>query len=285
MRYFLFLFLICCLVSCRTVKNITVHKEIPFITENKLFKNIYSNELVYNTLYVKRADISVTLDKKSVSCKASLKIKRDSFIQVSVTLPLGIELGRVLLTPDSIKFIDSFNKKYFLGDYSYFYDKFDARLSYSCFQNMLTNVFFNLEECGGIILKDKKYKFDILGDYYQLSSVEEKALSRKIKKLLKGKRINKDFALVMQKIDIDPVSFRPKKISLEDLEDNMGVSINYADYNDYSGKLFPGKIIFELLFAGNKTKLEIDFTKIEFDTEIEPNFRISSKYKPINLKL
>lgn len=281
MKYFLLLFLICCLASCRTVKNITVHKEIPFITENKLFKNIYSNELGYNTLYVKKADVSATMGKKSISCRATLKIKRDSFIQASLSLPLGIEIGRILLTRDSIKFVDSYNKKYFAGDYNFLYEKFDTRLAYDCFQNLLTNIFFNLETCGGSDLEDKKYKLDIQNDFYQLSSVEQKVLSRKIKKLLKRKRPNKDYALVMQKIDIDPVSFRPIRLSLEDIEENVGVSVSYSDFANYGDKLFPNKLIFELNYVGSKTRLEIDFSKIEFDVDIEPNFKISSKYKPI----
>lgn len=281
MKYIYFLFLICCLVSCRTVKNITSYKDVPFITENKLFKNIYSNELNYETLSVKKADVSVVLDKKSLSCRATLKIKRDSFIQMSLTLPLGIEVGRLLLTPDSVKFIDSFNKKYFSGDYNYFYEKFDAKLSYYCFQNILTNAFFNMETCGGSDVKDKKYKLDISKGCYQLSSIEERVLSRKIKKVLKRKRINKDYALIMQSIYIDPVTFRPVQLSMDDMEDNAGLSVNYSDYGNFGDRLFPGKIVFDLVFAGNKAQVEINFSKIEFDVDIEPSFRISSRYKRI----
>lgn len=68
-------------------------KDVPVITENKLFKNIENHKLNYNTLFAKRIDVSLTNDKGSNNFKASLKIQRDSFIQISVTAPLGIEVA------------------------------------------------------------------------------------------------------------------------------------------------------------------------------------------------
>lgn len=268
------------MASCRSVKQVVVKKEIPAISENKLLKNIESNELEYNTLFAKRLDVSLTEGKGSNSFKASLKIQRDSFIQVSVTAPLGIEVARVLLTKDSIKFVDIFHKKYFLSGYDYFYDKFDAYISYDCIQKILTNTFFNFEDCGGLG-KNKKYKLDRVEAGYELSTVEEKALSRKIKKLYKKRRKNKDFVLILQKILIDPQIFRPLSMSVEDVEEDTGVSVNYGNFENFSGKVFPEKITFDLFSDHNKTSLELKFQKIEFDVPVESNLRISSKYKRI----
>ena len=53
------LIVLCCFAfSCRTVRQVIVKKDIPFITENKLLKNIDTNELKFNTLFVKRLDVS-----------------------------------------------------------------------------------------------------------------------------------------------------------------------------------------------------------------------------------
>lgn len=267
--------------SCRTIRQVAEKKTIPPITENKLLKNIESNELKYTTLYAKRIDISLTNKKESNNFRASLKIHKDNFIQVSVTAPLGIEVARILLTRDSIKIADIYHKKYFLTDYNYFYDKFDARINFECVQKILTNTFFNIESCaeGG---KVKKYKLDRTDQGYELSSVEEKALSRKIKKLYKKKRKNKDYILILQKILIDPENFRPLSLSVEDLEEDMGVSVRYENIKEFSGKNFPEKILFELFSEQNKTILGIKFLKLEFDIPVEPNFKISSKYKRID---
>lgn len=278
--YFL-LILICTLfVSCRTMKQVIVKKDFPAITENRLMKNIESNELEYNTLFAKRVDISLIDGKGSNSFKASMKIQRDSFIQISLTAPLGIEVARILLTTDSIKFVDIYHKKYFLSDYNYFYEKYDAHLNYDFVQNILTNTFFNFEIYDGDT-KSKKYKLDRTQWGYELSTIEEKALSRKIRKLYKKRRKNKDFILILQKILIDPQLFRPLIMSVEDVEEDTGISIKYENLKEFSGKLFPEKMVFDLISGHQKTSLVLKFQKIEFNVPVDAKLRISSKYKRI----
>lgn len=280
MRIYQILWIIICfsVVSCRTTKQIVVKKDIPAITENKLFKNIENNELDFNTLFAKRIDISLKSDKGNNNFKASLKIKRDSFIQISVTAPLGIEVARILLTNDSVKFVDLYHKKYFLSDYTYFYNKYDAYITYDFLQSVLTNTFFNPDIYG---TTNKKYKLDRTDGGYELSTVEERALSRKIKKLYKKKRKNKDFILILQKILIDPQMFRPLSVSVEDVEEETGVSVSYKNFKDFSGKVFPETIVFGLFSEHTETNLELKFQKIEFDVPVESNLRILSKYKRI----
>lgn len=281
--YFLgILFVSCCFFSCRSMKNTVVHKEIPNITENRLLKNVYANEPDFSSLYSKRMDVSFIEGGKESSLRGTLKIQRDSFIQISISAPLGIEVGRVLLTRDSVKFVDSYHKRYFLSDYKFFYDKFDANLSYDCFQNFLTNSFFDFESCNGTESKERRYKLDKVDNSYVLSTLEEKALGRKIKKLYRKKRKNKDFVLILQKIQVDPVTFRPLSILLEDVDEEAGITVNYKDFRDFDGVFFPEKIAFFLFSEKDKTGLEIRFNRLEFNGVVEPNFRISPKYKRID---
>lgn len=279
MKFFLLFALGCfTLASCKTVKQVAEKREVPVIGENKLLKNIEVSKLDYSSLFAKRIDVSLSGEKGSNNFKASMKIKRDSFIQVSVTAPLGIEVVRVLLTPDSIKFVDVYHKKYFLSDYNYFYEKYDFHLGFECIQRILTNTFFNLQTCGELI-KNKRYKLDRTDLGYQLSTLEEKALSRKIKKLYKKRRKNKDYILILQKILIDPQSFRPLYVSIEDVEEDMGVAVNYENFKSFSGKVFPEKIVFKLASDHEKTSLILKIQKMEFDVPVESNLKISSKYK------
>lgn len=277
----LLLLFACCVVSCKSIGKIVKRNEIPAITENRLLKNIDLNELEYNTLYSKKMDVTAEKDGKSVNFRTSLKIQRDSFIWISVTAPLGIEVARVLLTPDSIKFIDSFNRKYFLSDYKYLYDKFEINLNYDCFQKLLTNVFFNFENCTVNDIKDHKYKFDRTDNDYVLFTIQERALNRILKKLYKKKRKNKEYTLVLQKIHIDPFHFRPTEISLEDMDDHTGVSANYKDFKDYDGRLFPEKLILNLFFGETNINVQMKFTRLEFNVPVESNFKIPNKYKRV----
>ena len=39
-------------------EKVSVHREVPHITEAKLLKNIHENELQFNSLYAKKLDVS-----------------------------------------------------------------------------------------------------------------------------------------------------------------------------------------------------------------------------------
>lgn len=281
-RFILFVLVSLLLVSCHTAKEMIVKKKnVPLISENKLLRNIESNELTYNTLFAKRVDIVLKNDKGSRSFKASLKIQRDSFIQVSVTAPLGIEIARVLLTRDSIKFVDVYHKEYFFTDYEYFYEHYETMMDYDYVQKILTNKFvhFNLNDAPGT---PGRYKLDRSEEGYKLSTLEEKALNRKIKRLYKKRKKEKDYMLVRQEMLIDPFTYRPLSFMLEDVEEEMGVKVKYDLFKNFSNKFFPEKIIFDLFSPEGMTSLELKFQRLEFDIPVESNFRISSKYKRID---
>lgn len=279
---FVVLLLFVCLVSCRSAKTVVKEKvELPNVTEGRLFKNVVDSALDFNTLYAKKIDLTLRDGKKENTLKAMLRIQRDSFIWVSVTAPLGIEVARVLFTPDSIKFISSREKEYFLSDYSYFSDKFDVDLTFDCFQKILSNHFFDFTSCTSLVDRNKRYKLDKSGDDYVLYSLEEKAIGRKLKRLYKKKRKNKEFTLVLQKVHINPDNFRPNLISIEDLEEKIGVSVNYERFNRFGERLFPSRLIFKLFSKTDDIEVTMDFSRLEFDVDVSPSFKISSKYKRI----
>lgn len=280
-RCFLFGFLIVFLFSCRSVKETVVEKEVMNISEGKLYKNLELNELDYRTLYAKKVDVSIDINGKRNNLKGILKIERDSFIWMSVTAPLGIEIARVLLTQDSVKFVDSYNKKYLLTDYGFFYNEFGIHLGFNCIQRILTNAYLNLDDCNQSNLKSGKFKFEKTDRDYVLSNVQKRALNRKLKKFFKKKSKNKDFALVLQKLHIEPDYFRPYKLTVEDLDEDMKISADYSHFKVYENKIFPEKLVFELFFEENKIKLELEFTRLEFNIKVNSNLRIPSKYKNI----
>ncbi len=281
-RAILFLSFVLLAVSCRTVQQIVVKKDIPLTTEGRLLKNIEEHKPEYNTLFAKRIEGSLRSEKGKSNFKASLKIRRDSFVQVSVTAPLGIEVARVLLTPDSVKIVDMYHKKYFLSDYDFFYDRLEIKVSFDHIQRILTNTFMHVDFAS--VNGNKRYKMERLDDGYELSTIQEKTLGRKLKRLYKKKRKNKNVMLIQQKTLVDAVHFRPLYFSLEDIEENMGVRVGYEEFRDFSEKYFPTKILFELFDGEDRTNLDLRFQKLEFDVPVETNIRILPKYKKMELK-
>lgn len=269
--------------SCRTAKQVVTEKDIPLMTEHKLLKQIESNRLNDSTLFAKRIDVSFTDGENSDNFKASLKISRDSFMQISLTAPLGIEVARILLTQDSIKFMDVYHKKYFLADYDYFNQRYDVSLTYDFLQNIFTNTFSDFTLLDESNLRTKRYKLDRTEMGYKLWTVDKKNAGKKLKKFYKQSGSERDEIILLQEILIDPTYFRPLSMSLKDLNEGVGISVRYENFVRFGEELFPEKMRFTLFSKKSNMDLNLKFQRMEFNVPVEPNFRILSKYKRMEL--
>lgn len=269
--------------SCRTAKQVVTEKDIPLMTEHKLLKQIESNRLNDSTLFAKRIDVSFTDGENSDNFKASLKISRDSFMQISLTAPLGIEVARILLTQDSIKFVDVYHKKYFLADYDYFNQRYDVSLTYDFLQNIFTNTFSDFTLLDESNLRTKRYKLDRTEMGYKLWTVDKKNAGKKLKKFYKQSGSERDEIILLQEILIDPTYFRPLSMSLKDLNEGVGISVRYENFVRFGEELFPEKMRFTLFSKKSNIDLNLKFQRMEFNVPVEPNFRILSKYKRMEL--
>lgn len=269
--------------SCRTAKQVVTEKDIPLMTEHKLLKQIESNRLNDSTLFAKRIEVSFTDGENSDNFKASLKISRDSFMQISLTAPLGIEVARILLTQDSIKFVDVYHKKYFLADYDYFNQRYDVSLTYDFLQNIFTNTFSDFTLLDESNLRTKRYKLDRTEMGYKLWTVDKKNAGKKLKKFYKQSGSERDEMILLQEILIDPTYFRPLSMSLKDLNEGVGISVRYENFVRFGEELFPEKMRFTLFSKKSNMDLNLKFQRMEFNVPVEPNFRILSKYKRMEL--
>ena len=208
-------------------------------------------------------------------------MKRDSFIWISVTAPLGIEVARGLFNPDSVQFINARAEEYLISDYGLFWEKVEVQLPFACFQRILTNRFFDFISCTPTVDREKRYTLDKSGEDSVLYSLDVRAIGGKLKRLYKKKRRNKEFTIVMQKVHVNPDNFSLNAVSIEDLEANLEVSVSYGHFKDFGGKLFPARLSFKLLSDSDVLEVVLDFTRLEFDVSVSPNFRITSKYKRI----
>ena len=59
----------------------------------------------------------------------------------------------------------------------------------------------------------------------------------------------------MHKVHIDPTLFRPLKMSLEDLESDMGISVKYGNFKSFGEKMYPEDIEFNVVSDDLKIKL------------------------------
>lgn len=253
--------------SCKSGKEVVKRKERR--TENKRTKFILDqltkNEFKPETISFK-ASTKVKNGEKSSSFKATVKIKRDSIIWVSIT-SLGYEAARILMTPDTLLMISRLEKKFYAGNQDFLRKKFQINLSFNDLQAVLLGNSIGLTELEKVKKRQNKH-------YYYLSSVSQRKL-RKAKE--KPKKVDED---VVYGHWLDPLTFRIIKLSILDLRMNQSAMIDYSNFESFDEKLLPGQVSMKLTTSGALMEIDSEYYKVEVNKKLSFPFKISKKYEP-----
>mgnify|MGYP000123765437 CR=1 FL=1 len=265
----LFLFLILSVVvsstSCRSKKKVLKAslKEYGF---SYLYSRMVENQMEFDYLNAKFTLI-YEQEKNKTNLRGQLRIKEDSLIWMSFTPALGIEAARVLLTNDSIKFMNRLNKEYFTGKYELVDSLLKTTIDYSLLQSMLIGNDLTQYDVN-------KFKSSIDNGLYCMTIRER----RKIKKYIRQGEI--DTRVLVQQIWLDPETYRIARIDVKEQGEtsNNKLRVHYQDYITVDGQLFPSKMRIEVV-SNNSIFIDVEFNKVVINNQVSFPFRIPSKYE------
>ena len=266
---FVFLTLFACKAAERTVKTTTKGKSAQFLLDQ-----LEQNELNYDWLSAKLSTTAEINDQK-YSVTTKLRIRRDSAIWMSVSPALGIELARVIITKDSLKFLNRLNSTYFTGSFNYLNRLIQTGINFEMLQSLLTGNSFSFRADDNFTeSKEDKFKSSIDGDHYLLSTLGK----RKLKKTIAGKKSSSN---PVQRIWLDPESFKVSKLEINDLPQvNRTFEVNYAEFKKVENQLFPYRINFNLK-AEQPVRVALKYSKITINKPLKLPFSIPGKYEQI----
>ena len=114
-RLFAFSSLLFFILGCASNKEATTYS-IKSYSANQIIKQASQQHSDFEWFTAKLGgEVSINGTKTPIS--ANLRIKKDSLMLISVSALFGIEVARIQLTTDSLKFINRINKVYWTGSY------------------------------------------------------------------------------------------------------------------------------------------------------------------------
>ena len=250
------IFILC---SCSTNKSTS---NLRTLSANHIIREVEDNRFEFDNLDTK---FNVRLEGNNIGLKGQLKMKNDSAIWVSLSLKLGIEVARVMITEDSVKLINRTNKTYFVESV----DKFQERLPSEVTMQFLQDILVGNDI---LLSKNDKFKVTIDDNNYKLES--DKNTFWITPKTFKVKSCQ-----------LSTVSYQLSAISYQQSTVNgqrSTVSVSYDNFQYVNGNLLPTKII---LNANEDfdIKLEIDYSEVKVGERLEFPFNISKKINKIKL--
>lgn len=257
------------LASCNTNRSIM---KAPLKEEGAkyLFSQLKEHEIKFNTLSAKFS-VHYSQGKNKTSFNGHLRIKKDSLIWLSISPVLGIEIARILITPDSVKVINRVDKTYYCEDFSFVTNYLNSALDFDMLQAFLTGNDFTFYEKGN-------WKTSMEFDLYKLATDNRHKLKRYAKK-------NNMISIPIQNTWLDPSSFKIQKMVIKELNPKHGKKLT-AEYDNFfivEKQMMPLHIDFEVK-AEKKMDILINYSRVELDKELRYPFKISSKYERISLK-
>ncbi len=136
MKNIIFLLAIILLAACTGGKKAAQNtSKLKKRSTAELLTELNKNTVSY-TWYSAKGRVGINADGITQNADIKLRMRRDSAIWIAISV-IGIEGGRALITPDSIKLINRMNASYLVEPFSYFQKKYNVPLSFQSLQEML----------------------------------------------------------------------------------------------------------------------------------------------------
>lgn len=252
--------------GCKNKQEVTERRGIlNFRNTETLVSKMQENEFKTEWLSLKLA-VAFESEDASDSFKMYVRMKKDSVMWISATY-YAVEVARFLVTPDSIKFMDRKDDKYYAGGIGFIKDSFNLDFNFESLQALLLGNSIGIDDSTKIRSYSKK-------DYYQLSSLKKGLFRRAEGRMEKGEDVSYSNWL-------DPVTFKIARISIFDVRTSRTMEASYSQFEELIGQLFPRKIDMKIMNAGKTTTVDIEYLKANSEGPYKLSFRIPEKYERI----
>ncbi len=249
--------------SCGIFRPITPIENPKKVSKGgKILDTIADNYLDYETLFIKY-NAKYKSDNQNISFGGTIRIVKDSAMLITLSPGFGIELGRLLITNDSVKFYNSFQNTYLAEDKTFFETNYGLSMELSTVEAMLTNKVFTYPTTNKI----SDYQFIEDSTDYKYSFVQ------------KNPRNEAVTALKHETI-IDKKDYNIKSQLVEDNINLRYLDINYTDFLFIKNTFFPEKFIIKIEEKQNH-ELNFDYKKISVNKEFKVRLKIPKNAKQI----
>lgn len=254
------------LSSCNPTRKI-IKEPLKEQGSDYIFQNLKKNELSFNYLTASFS-VSYIADKKKISLNGQIRIVKDSAIWISLSPALGIEMARVLITPDSVKFMNRMDNTFFLSDFQYM-DKF---INNAIDFDMLQAMIIGNDLC---YYENNKFKASVENQQYKLSTIGRQKLKRYIR------HKNEALIVLIQNIWINPDNFKIEKINVKEIKaENKKLEADFSDFLQVDNQFFPTKIMYTIE-AERNINIGLRYTKVKINEPHKISFRIPDNYTQI----
>ncbi len=251
------------LSSCAVQQGLS-KKKIPEAGADFLVSKMKENQFrseYFNARFV----AEIKQGRKTIEFNGQVRSKTDSLIWVTISPTLGIEMGRLVLTTDSLKWINRFNASYILAPIARFTNMLHPAVNFGLAEAFLLGNDVALYD-------DTQFEASVEKGEYVL-----RVTNRRLKK--QTKLNNETSGLPTQNIWIDPVQYRITKVLVKDKTDQgPQIEVIYRNFEKVGEQQFAGTQTYLIKNDGKKTRIKLNFSRIDTQPVSSFPFSVPPKY-------
>ncbi len=281
------------LSACTSKKKTTATKEpIKERATGYLLRHYERNKFDYQWLGMKVDADFITMGETQ-GFKATIRMQKDSAIWISITPALGIEMIRLLITPDSLKYLSKIpdNKFYYTGDFAIINDLVGVELDFEMLQDLLIGNALALDKDEGRFRSEVNEEKHLLISKYRrrvrrVVGVDDRKLEDdtiivnpndpRYQRTIK--RIDEDDELIISRYWLEPENYRLVQSIFNDLIKQRTVEIYYSDFQLDGEQSYPTKCDLKAKSPMGTRELKFEITKLSSGKPYDFPFEIPDDY-------
>ncbi len=211
---------------------------------------IKSRQINFNTFSGRASTkLDVNGDKNDVTL--NIRISKGKKIWVSITALLGLEVARVVITPDSIKMINKLEGLYLKKPFSFVYQYASRQVNYTTIEALLV---------GNAMPETLTERSRLTSDLGNVT------LSGNLDELI--------YSLILG------TNMRVTQFNLSNTGAAQALLVNNSVFIQASNRLVPSQIDILSTIQDKKIQANLRYTKVDFDQQLEYPFNIPERYTP-----
>jgi len=253
----------------------------------KLLEQVEQNAFDYSDLTIRRINVQFSNSNSKTSFRANLKARKDDKILASIS-KINIPVGRILLTPNNLTYVNYIDKSYFEGDYSFLSSLLNFNLSFETIQAIISNkaVFSyskNNHTNFNSFVENGKYVL-------QTANNTENIKTGGLKSFFPGRGLQTSSAdktfenNIVRTMYFNPRNFTLEKLIFDDSKNGWNMEVNFSDFERVEKKDYPGSIDLKIVSPDETTELKIKLNGFSTENIDSIDINIPDSYQQIRAR-
>lgn len=248
--------------ACKPVREII--PTAPIMATSQAISSMHAAQPSYD-FYSARFSGNAFFDGSQYPASGTIRIRKDSAIYISVSPYFGIEVVRLLVTPDTLKYLNRMESTFFEGDTRFLRNLFSADIDFYMLQALLTG-------------SDLTH---FSTDNFRVSADRDMLLLHASDRRRTGP--NPGVTNLDHNLWLNSETFSIMQTTLHDRVSQHSIQARYPSHTSLGGRPFPAEVRLVFLDPNNRAELNINYSRATINQPQQMSFSVPRGYTPMNL--